>query len=135
MKDVCHDSDGDVTVFNRYLSSLVSDINVHHYGGNGAEPALFADTQIEQSVFRFADEHGLKAKLVSDLSEIRDLALPAVVKRTDGRYILVIRASHSGVLLFDQFEAKTSIISNDQFMALWSGHGIVFHNIQAHGQA
>jgi ABC-type bacteriocin/lantibiotic exporter with double-glycine peptidase domain len=126
VKDGYQDSHNDITIINQYVSSLVSNIH-RNSAATEANQALSIDTQMEQSVFRFAQEHQLKAKVISDWSELCDLTFPAVVKRTDGRYILIIRASRNSVLLFDQYETRTSIVSKTQFLALWSGHGITFH--------
>lgn len=126
MKDGYQDSHNDITIINQYVSSLVSNIN-RDSATTEANQALSIDTQMEKAVFRFAQEHQLKAKVVSDWSELCDLTFPAVVKRTDGRYILIIRANRTSVLLFDQYETRTSIVPRNQFLALWSGHGIAFH--------
>ncbi|MGD8567875.1 MAG: cysteine peptidase family C39 domain-containing protein [Gammaproteobacteria bacterium] len=125
MNDGYQDRDNDITIINQYVSSLVSNIN-RNTAATRANQALSIDTQMEQSVFRFAQEHQLKAKVISDWSELCDLTFPAVVKRSDGHYILVIRANRTNVLLFDQYETRTSIVPKKQFLALWSGHGVIF---------
>ena len=126
MKGVCQQAESDIAAFNRCVSSLASSIS-QNTGQKTANQVISAEKQTEMSVFRFAQEHGLKFKIVSCWEQLCNLTFPSVVKRVDGRYIVIIRANNNSVLLFDRNEAKTSIISKDQFLTLWSGHGITFH--------
>jgi ABC-type bacteriocin/lantibiotic exporter with double-glycine peptidase domain len=125
VNDVCANSDREVAIFNQYVSSIVKNLNLNPVDAVSNQ-AISVDTHIEQSLFRFAERHGLKGKIISQWLELCQIKIPAVVKRTDGRYILVVKVSNSNVLLFDQLEAKTSIVSKDQFLTVWSGYGISF---------
>ena len=87
--------------------------------------SAFTDDFSEKASIEFADSHGLKAKIISgNWSELCHRDFPSIVKCIDGRLLLVLRASENSVLLYDQSEAKTSIVSKDIFLTRWSGYAI-----------
>jgi len=54
------------------------------------------------------------------------LPLPAMVRRTDGRYLVLAKAEKQKVLVQDPVEARPLVLSRDQFQALWSGEVLLF---------
>lgn len=71
--------------------------------------------------------NGIVANIVSgDWKQLCHRDHPSIVKTNEGDYLLVIRASESGVLLYDKTETKTSILSKETFLRHWSGYAIIF---------
>jgi len=92
--------------------------------------AVIDDDMSEHSARGFAESYGLVAKIIQgDWNELCNRNYPSIVKLHDGRYFLVIRANDSGILLYDQRNAKSSIITRDIFQARWSGQAVVFTTV------
>ena len=91
----------------------------------GLNSRLFSDVQSvidddmsEKASRSFAESYGLVAKIIDgDWSELCNRNYPSIVKLNDGRYFLVIRANESGILLYDQRNSKSSIVTKDIFQA------------------
>ena len=114
--------------FNSRLSNLAIDINTNcDRFSSHSEKSL--DKLSELAAFHFAETNGLRLKIITnDWLQLCHQDYPSVVKYSDGRFILLIRASDVGVLLFDYNDLKTSIVSKEHFLESWTGHALTFHN-------
>lgn len=100
----------------RLNSSLFTDVQ-----------SVIDDDMSEKASRRFAESYGLIAKLIcGDWGELCNQNYPSIVKLTDGRYFVVIRANESGILLYDQRNSKSSIVTKDIFQARWTGQAVTF---------
>ena len=118
----------DVNLFSveKYIASCAED--------KGLNSRLFSDVQSvidddlsEKASHSFAESYGLVAKIIfGDWSELCNQNYPSIVKLIDGRYFLVIRANESGILLYDQGNSKSSIVTKDIFQARWTGQAVTF---------
>ena len=128
MKGVYQNRDRSITTFNSCVSNLALDINL----SSGAEEnrnSKSSDEISELVALQFAERHDLTVRVIS--GEWRELChrdFPSIVKHNDGHFFLLIRASDVGVLIYDQTMMKTSILSKEQFLTIWSGRGITFQN-------
>ncbi|MCP9470779.1 MAG: type I secretion system permease/ATPase [Nitrospira sp.] len=75
-----------------------------------------------------AEKHlGLKAgRMTVRWDKLPTLPLPAMVRRTDGRYLVLAKVDEQKVLVQDPVEARPLVLSRDQFQALWSGEVLLF---------
>ena len=128
MKGVFQNRDEGITTFNNCVSNLALDINLNSSQLENRS-GKSSDEISELVAIHFAEMHGLTIRVVAN--EWRELChrdFPSIVKHKDGHFFLLIRASEIGVLIYDQAEMKTSILSKAQFLALWSGHAITFQH-------
>lgn len=128
MKGAAFDFQNDTSEFNSRVSNLAIDINMNcdRFSDRSAKSL---DKLSELAAFHFAETNGLALKIISnDWQQLCHQDYPSVVKYSDGRFVLLIRASDVGVLLFDHVDKKTSIVSKEQFLNLWSGHALTFRN-------
>jgi len=118
----------DIREFNSRVSNLAIDINTNcDRFSNRSRKSL--DKLSELAAFHFAETNGLALKIITDdWLQLCHQDYPSVVKHSDGRFVLLIRASDVGVLLYDHADMKTSIVSKENFLELWSGHALTFHN-------
>jgi len=128
VKGAAFEYQNDITEFNSRVSDLAIDINTNcDRFSNRSTKSL--DKLSELAAFHFAETNGLALKIITDdWQQLCHQDYPSVVKHNDGRFVLLIRASDIGVLLFDHADMKTSIVSKKQFLDLWSGHALTFHN-------
>jgi subfamily B ATP-binding cassette protein HlyB/CyaB len=78
-------------------------------------------------LLRAAKHLGLKAgRMTVKWDKLPTLPLPAMVRRTDGRYLVLAKAEKQKVLVQDPVEARPLVLSRDQFQALWSGEVLLF---------
>ena len=128
MKGAAFELHNDHTELNSRVSNLAININRNCVRfGNRSTKSL--DKLSELTAFHFAEKNSLKLKIITnDWVQLCHQDYPSVVKYNDGRFILLIRASDVGVLLYDHTDMKTSIVSKQQFLELWSGHALAFHN-------
>ena len=89
--------------------------------------SVMDDDLSEKASSVFAESYGLIAKIIyGDWTQLCDKDFPSIVKQKDGRYFLVIRANDYGVLLYDQLDERSSIITKDLFLASWTGQAVTF---------
>lgn len=89
--------------------------------------AVIDNDMSEQASQQFADSYGLVAKLIfGDWNELCNRNYPSIVKLNDGRFFLVLRANESGILLYDQQNSRSSIVTKDIFEGRWTGFAVVF---------
>jgi ABC-type bacteriocin/lantibiotic exporter with double-glycine peptidase domain len=126
VKGVYQNREKSITTFNNCVSNLALDINLNSQALEN-RCARSSEEISELVAFRFAETHGLAVRVISgEWQELCHRDFPSVVKHNDGHFFLLIRASDVGVLIYDQTEMKTSILSKEQFLTLWSGHAITF---------
>lgn len=78
-------------------------------------------------LLRAAKHLGLKAgRMTVRWDKLPTLPLPAMVRRTDGRYLVLAKADEQKVLVQDPVEARPLVLSRDRFQALWSGEALLF---------
>ena len=118
----------DITELNSRVLNLAVDINTN-YDRFRNRSTKSLDKLSELAAFHFAETNGLTLKInTGDWQQLCHQDYPSVVKHSDGRFLLLIRASNIGVLLFDNSTRKTSILSTENFFKIWSGYALTFHN-------
>lgn len=128
MKGVYQNRDRSITTFNSCVSNLALDINLSSNAQENRN-SKSSDEISELVALQFAERHDLTVRVIS--GEWRELChrdFPSIVKHNDGHFFLLIRASDVGVLIYDQTMMKTSILSKEQFLTIWSGRGITFQH-------
>ncbi|MGQ0557453.1 MAG: type I secretion system permease/ATPase [Nitrospiraceae bacterium] len=80
----------------------------------------------DTDLLRAAKHLGLKAGLVRTMwSKLQGTSLPAMAKRTDGRYVVLAKVEADKVLVQDPIEARPLVLSREQFEAVWTGELIL----------
>ena len=86
----------------------------HQFAQSGQ---VLSDTEL----LRAAKHLGLKAGVVrTTWSKLPGTPLPAMAKRTDGRYLVLAKVEAEKVLVQDPIEARPLVLSREQFEAPWS---------------
>ena len=81
----------------------------------------------DTELLRAAKHLGLKAGLVrTTWSKLQGTPLPAMAKRTDGRYLVLAKVEAEKVLVQDPIEARPLVLSREQFDATWTGELLLF---------
>ena len=94
---------------------------LRHQFGQSGEP--LSDTQL----LRAAKHLGLKAGMLkTKWSKLPGTPLPAMMKRTDGRYVLLAKVDGEKVLTQDPTEGRPVILTREQFEAVWTGELLLF---------
>ena len=71
---------------------------------------------------RGAREHGLKARVLTRRPRhLPRLALPAIVRKPDGTYLVLAKVAGDKVLLHDPVNGRPSTLSSADFAASWDG--------------
>jgi subfamily B ATP-binding cassette protein HlyB/CyaB len=84
---------------------------------------LLTDTDL----LRAAKHLGLKAGVkTANWSKLGGIPLPALAKRTDGRYVVLAKIEGDKVLLQDPVEARPLVLSREQFESAWTGQLLLF---------
>ena len=92
----------------------------HQYAQSGRP---LSDTEL----LRAAKHLGLKAGLLkTQWSKLPGTPLPAVAKRTDGRYVVLAKIDGDKALIQDPAEARPLILSREQFESAWTGELLLF---------
>jgi subfamily B ATP-binding cassette protein HlyB/CyaB len=87
----------------------------HQFAQSGQ---VLTDTEL----LRAAKHLGLKAGLVKTTwGKLQGTPLPAMAKRTDGRYVVLAKVGADKVLVQDPIEARPLVLSREQFEAMWIG--------------
>jgi len=128
VKGVYQNRDRSITTFNSCVSNLALDINLSSNAQENRN-SKSSDEISELVALQFAERHDLAIRVISgEWQELCHRDFPSIVKHNDGHFFLLIRASDVGVLIYDQSMMKTSILSKEQFLTIWSGRGITFQN-------
>ena len=81
----------------------------------------------ETDLLRAAKHLGLKAGLLkSEWAKLAGTPLPAMAKRTDGRYVVLAKIDGDKTLVQDPAEARPLVLSREQFEATWTGELLLF---------
>ncbi len=116
----------DKAEFNTLISNLVTDIN-NDYSRFNNRSKKSLDKLSELTAYHFAQTKGLTLRIIyEDWKKLCHQDYPSIVKYRNGRYLVLIKASDRGVLLYDQSDMKTSIVSKGQFLEQWSGRALSF---------
>ena len=78
-------------------------------------------------LLRAAKHVGLKAGvLTTKWAKLSRVPLPAMAKRTDGRYVVLAKIEEEKVLIQDPMEGRPLVLSRGQFESAWSGELLLF---------
>ena len=81
----------------------------------------------DTDLLRAAKHLGLKAGVkAANWSKLGGIPLPALAKRTDGRYVVLAKIEGDKVLLQDPVEARPLVLSREQFESAWTGQLLLF---------
>jgi subfamily B ATP-binding cassette protein HlyB/CyaB len=81
----------------------------------------------DADLLRAAKHLGLKAGLLKTTwSKLPGTSLPAMAKRTDGRYVVLAKVEAEKILVQDPIEARPLILSREQFETAWTGELLLF---------
>ena len=81
----------------------------------------------DTDLLRAAKHLGLKAgRLKTQWNRLLGTPLPAVAKRTDGRYVVLAKIEGEKVLVQDPVEARPLVLSREQFESAWTGELLLF---------
>ncbi len=81
----------------------------------------------DTELLRAAKHLGLKAGLLkTQWSKLPGTPLPAVAKRTDGRYVVLAKIDGDKALIQDPAEARPLVLSREQFESAWAGELLLF---------
>lgn len=81
----------------------------------------------ETELLRAAKHLGLKAGIVkTQWGKLSGMPLPAVAKRTDGRYAVLAKIEGEKVLIQDPTEARPHVLSREQFESAWTRQLLLF---------
>jgi subfamily B ATP-binding cassette protein HlyB/CyaB len=81
----------------------------------------------DADLLRAAKHLGLKAGLhKTTWSKLPGTPLPAMAKRTDGRYVVLAKVEAEKILVQDPIEARPLILSREQFETAWTGELLLF---------
>ena len=92
----------------------------HQFAQSGQ---VLSDTDL----LRAAKHLGLKAGvLTANWNKLGGIPLPALAKRTDGRYVVLAKLEGEKALIQDPVEARPLVLSREQFESAWSGQLLLF---------
>jgi len=81
----------------------------------------------EGAILRAAKHLGFKVGAIhGDWSRLSVIALPAIARQKDGRYVVLARADGEKVLIQDPAEQRPLLLPRDVFERAWSGRLILF---------
>ena len=81
----------------------------------------------DTDLLRAAKHLGLKAGwLKTDWSRLPGTPLPAMAKRTDGRYVVLAKIDGDQALIQDPVDARPLVRSREQFESAWTGELLLF---------
>jgi subfamily B ATP-binding cassette protein HlyB/CyaB len=81
----------------------------------------------DTNLLRAAKHLGLKAgMLTANWNKLGGIPLPAMAKRSDGRYVVLAKLEGEKVLVQDPTEARPLILSREQFESAWTGQLLLF---------
>lgn len=81
----------------------------------------------DADLLRAAKHVGLKAGLLKTTwSKLQRTPLPAMAKRTDGRYVVLAKIEDEKALVQDPVETRPLVLSREQFETTWMGELLLF---------
>ena len=81
----------------------------------------------DTDLLRAAKHLGLKAGLrKTQWEKLAGTPLPAIVKRTDGSYVVLAKIEGAKALVQDPVEARPLVLSREQFESAWTGELLLF---------
>ena len=81
----------------------------------------------DTDLLRAAKYLGLNAGvLTANWNKLGGIPLPALAKRTDGRYVVLAKIEGDKALIQDPVEARPLVLSREQFESAWSGQLLLF---------
>lgn len=108
-------------ILTRFYDLPADGSQLRHQFAQSGQP--LSDTEL----LRAAKHLGLKAGLLkTQWSKLPGIPLPAVAKRTDGRYVVLAKIEAEKVLIQDPAEARPLILSREQFESTWTGELLLF---------
>lgn len=94
---------------------------LRHQFAQSGQP--LSDTEL----LRAAKHLGLKAGMLKTRwSKLPGTPLPALVKRKEGRYVVLAKIEGDKALIQDPVEGRTQILSREQFESAWTGELLLF---------
>lgn len=108
------------------LTCLLILARFHDLPADGAQLrhqfALSGQVLTDTDLLRAAKHLGLKAGLhKAEWNSLPATPLPAMVKRTDGGYVVLAKVEAEKVLVQDPIEGRPVVLSREQFEAMWTG--------------
>jgi len=104
----------------RYFGVPASAEPLRHQFGEAGKP--FGETEL----LRASKHLGFKAgSLDSDWARLPHIALPAIARYQDGRFVVIARADDDKILVQDPVEPKPQLLSRAVFEESWSGRLIL----------
>lgn len=92
----------------------------HQFAQSGQ---VLSDTDL----LRAAKHLGLKTGiLTANWNKLDGVPLPAMAKRTDGRYVVLAKLEGEKVLVQDPTQARPLVLSREQFESAWTGQLLLF---------
>jgi subfamily B ATP-binding cassette protein HlyB/CyaB len=92
----------------------------HQFAQSGQ---VLSDTDL----LRAAKHLGLKAGvLTTNWNKLGGIPLPALAKRTDGRFVVLAKLEGEQALIQDPVEARPLMLSREQFESAWTGQLLLF---------
>jgi subfamily B ATP-binding cassette protein HlyB/CyaB len=105
----------------RFYDLPADGLQLRHQFAQSGQP--LSDTDL----LRAAKHLGLKAgQKTTDWNTLGGIPLPALAKRTDGRYVVLAKLEGEKVLVQDPTEARPLVLSREQFESAWSGQLLLF---------
>ncbi|TKS58668.1 MAG: peptidase C39 [Nitrospira sp.] len=81
----------------------------------------------DTDLLRAAKHLGLKTGvLTANWNKLAGIPLPALAKRTDGRYVVLAKLEGEKALIQDPTEARPLVLSREQFESAWNGQLLLF---------
>ena len=81
----------------------------------------------DTDLLRAAKHLGLKAGLrKTHWEKLAGTPFPAIVKRTDGHYVVLAKIEGDKALVQDPVEARPLVLSREQFESAWTGELLLF---------
>ncbi len=94
---------------------------LRHQFAQSGQP--LSDTEL----LRAAKHLGLKAGLIQTIwNKLEGVPLPAMAKRTDGRYVVLAKVEGEKALIQDPTEARPLVLSRAQFESVWTEELLLF---------
>lgn len=106
---------------------------LQHFGVKIDEKTLaqeYPDTDKDMTwerLRRIAKKHTLRTEVLRPTAaELREIAVPAIVKMKTGGYVVVVVNNDEAVFLIDPYLQKPVALAHQQFLAVWAGEVLTF---------
>lgn len=113
------------------LTCLLIIARFHDLPGDGSQLrhqfARFGQVLSDTDILHAARHVGLKAGLLKTAwCKLQSTPLPAMAKRTDGRYVVLAKVEDEKVLVQDPVVVRPLVLSRQQFEEAWTGELLLF---------